>query len=191
MKIILSFLAIVMVVGFSNKVIAQVTNTSDTENTAVYAKLIRVMTIEEDASLSFGTIVLTDAAVATVKIATDGTQTIASGAAAISASDMQPETAAAYHVTGTASEAYVVTFSSMTNVLATTTAANGSGTATQMSVTDITVKFNTGSDQTSGYTSSLSEAGTDNFTVGGLLNINEAQIAGIYNGTFDVTVDYN
>ncbi|MFZ4581803.1 MAG: DUF4402 domain-containing protein [Paludibacter sp.] len=42
-----------------------------------------------------------------------------------------------------------------------------------------------------GLTGTLSSFGVDNFTVGGQLNVNAAQVDGIYNGTFSVTAAYN
>ena len=42
-----------------------------------------------------------------------------------------------------------------------------------------------------GLTGALSSAGNDNFTVGGTLNVLPDQTAGLYTGTFNVTVVYN
>jgi hypothetical protein len=58
-----------------------------------------------------------------------------------------------------------------------------------MTIDALTARFNgAGADA---ITSTLSAAGTDSFTVGGTLTVDPAQVAGIYAGHFNVSVDYN
>ena len=183
-KSILIFLAIVMVVGFSNKVMAQVSNTKATETTAAGAVLITAMGLVETAPMHFGSNVLTDALGGTVVLPSNSTtRTYTGGVAASAATPVA--TNAAYTVTGTGLETYAVTLPATTTVTHTTVA---SGVYT-MDITLMTARFNgAGSDA---ITSALAADGTDSFTLGGTLTVQANQVGGIYAGTFDVTIDYN
>ena len=58
-----------------------------------------------------------------------------------------------------------------------------------MTISGLLARFNgAGADA---IVSTLSATGTDNFTLGGTLTVAAAQVAGIYAGAFNVTVDYN
>jgi hypothetical protein len=58
-----------------------------------------------------------------------------------------------------------------------------------MTISGLVARFNgAGADA---IVSTLSASGTDNFTLGGTLTVLANQVAGVYAGTFDVTVDYN
>ncbi len=180
-KIIFSLLALVMVVGFSNKVAAQ---TSDTEPTNAGAVLITAMTLTETAPLHFGSNVLTDALGGTVVLPSNSTTRQYTGGVATSAAT-PVATNAAYNVTGTGLETYSVTLPATTTVTHTTVA---TGVYT-MDITLMKARFNgAGADATA---STLAANGTDSFTLGGTLTVKANQVGGIYSGTFDVTVDYN
>jgi len=87
---------------------------------------------------------------------------------------------AAYNVTGAVSTAYAVNLPASFDVI------NGSE-----SMTVDALKVKTTSSGVDGLTGTLSATGTDNFTLGGTLNVKAAQIAKLYTGSFDVTVAYN
>lgn len=163
------FAAIVMVAGFSTSLMAQ------TENTAVGAKILTAMTITESAPMHFGTMTVPTAAT-TVVLATDGTVTVGSGTTTLLA-QAPISTAAAYDITGDVSATYAITID------ASTTITNGTP-AEDMTVDNFVCSY-------AGLTSTLDAGGADNFTVGATLNLVDAQPAGTYAGTFDVTVAYN
>jgi hypothetical protein len=87
---------------------------------------------------------------------------------------------AAYNVSGAVNTTYGITLPSTITVT--------SGGA-NMTINSLLAR--TASAGTNGLTGTLSTSGTDNFTVGGTLNVAAGQATGIYTGTFDVTVAYN
>lgn len=182
-KLVLKFLAITMIVGFSANLVAQ---TSATENTAAGAVLITAMTITETAPMHFGSNVLISAAGGTVVLPSNSTTRTYGGAGGVATSAATPvATNAAYTVTGTALETYALTLPATTTVTHTTVS---TGVYT-MDITLMTARFNgAGSDA---ITSTLDVNGDDSFTLGGTLTVQANQVDGIYSGTFDVTVDYN
>jgi hypothetical protein len=180
-KLIILSTAVLLIAGFSTKVMAQ-SNTSATENTSAGAQLIVPMTISEDAPLHFGTIVLKTAAGGTVVLPSNSTTRLFTGGCEASAVNPQPSNAA-YHVTGTMNETYALTLP--TDITVTETI----GGIAQMHITNWKARFlGAASDAV---TSTLASDGTDSFTVGATLNVAAGQIGGIYVGSFDVTVDYN
>lgn len=181
-KSLILFAAIVMIAGLTTKVMAQ--STSKTENTNAGAVLIVAMGLTETAPLHFGSMVLTNALGGTCVLAsTLATRSFAGGVATSAANPVA--TNAAYNVTGTGLETYALTLPATTTVTHTSVAA---GVYT-MDITDMKARFNgAGADA---ITSALTSGGTDSFTVGGTLTIAAAQVAGIYAGTFNVSVDYN
>jgi heptaprenylglyceryl phosphate synthase len=58
-----------------------------------------------------------------------------------------------------------------------------------MGITEMKARFN--GEDADATTSTLAANGTDSFTLGGTLNVQENQIGGQYSGTFQVSVDYN
>jgi hypothetical protein len=174
------FAAIMIVVGVTNRGWGQTSAT--VTGTTAGAQLIVPMTIAQDAVLHFGTINLLVGAAGTVLLPSSSTTRTPNGGVALST--VSPTaTNAAYHVTGTMHETYSLTLPASITVTETT-----ANTAV-MTINNIKARFNgAGADAT---TSTLSATGTDNFTVGGTLNITAGQMAGIYAGTFDVSVDYN
>jgi hypothetical protein len=168
-KLILIFAAIVMVAGFSANVMAQ------TETNTVGAKILTAMTIQETAPMHFGTMTV-PTTLATVVLATDGSVSVGSGTITLLA-QAPTSTAAAYDITGDFNATYAITID------ASTTITNGTP-AEDMTVDNFVCSY-------AGLTSTLSAGGLDAFTVGATLNLANAQPAGTYAGTFDVTVAYN
>ncbi|MFN8240599.1 MAG: DUF4402 domain-containing protein [Bacteroidales bacterium] len=180
-KVLVLFVAVIMMAGFSSKVNAQ-TNTSASESTTVGAQLIVPMSISEDAPMHFGTIVLRSSAAGTVVLPSNSTTRSFTGSCEASTVNPQP-TNAAYHVTGTMNETYALTLPTTITVTETV-----GGVAT-MNITNWTARFLGAA--ADALTSTLSANGTDSFTVGATLNVNASQIGGIYAGSFEVSVDYN
>jgi hypothetical protein len=179
-KTILIFAVIVMITGLTSNLIAQTSAT--VAATAAGAKLIAPMTLTQTSPLHFGTINVLLAAGGTVALSTANVRTPSAG---VALSAVAPtSTNAAYNVTGTISSTYAVTLPATITVLHSITPAN------TMTISLLKIKFNGGS-ETTVLTSTLSGAGTDSFIVGGTLTVGAAQLAGIYAGTFAVTVDYN
>lgn len=163
------FATIIMVTGLSVGAMAQ------TENTAVGAKILTAMTITETAPMHFGTMTVPTGAT-TVVLATDGTVTVGSGTTTLLA-QAPISTAAAYDITGDVSATYAITIDASSIIT------NGTP-AEDMTVNTFVCSY-------AGLTSTLDAGGADNFTVGATLNLVDAQPAGTYAGTFDVTVAYN
>ena len=179
-KTLIIFSAIVMMVGFGTTVMAQTSAT--VSNTAAGAKLIVPMTLTQDAPLHFGTInVLVGAGGTCVLPSNSTTRTFSAGLAASTVAPVA--TNAAYHVTGTMNVTYALTLP------ATITVTETVGATATMTISTLKARFNgAGADAV---VSTLSATGTDSFTVGGTLTVESSQVAGIYAGTFPVSVDYN
>ena len=173
--------AIIMMVGFTSRVMAQTSST--VTGTAAGAKLIVPMMLSEVSPLHFGTInVLVGAGGTCILPSNSTTRSFTGGVAASAVAPLA--TNAAYTVTGTMNATYALTLP------ATITVTETVGAAATMTIGALKARFvgNPGADAV---VSTLSGTGTDSFTVGGTLTILAAQVAGIYAGTFDVSVDYN
>jgi len=168
-KITITMLAIAMIAFFANDAMAQ------TETTDAGAKILAAMTITESADMHFGTMTV-PSTIAEVDLAVGGSVTIASGTLTLLA-QAPTSHAAAYDITGDANATYAITLPT-----------NGSVTitegATPMPVIDFVCSYGA-------LTSTLDGSGDDNFTVGATLQLANAQPAGVYTGTFDVSVAYN
>lgn len=179
-KSLILFAAIVMMAGFTTKVMAQTGAT--VTGTAAGAKLIVPMTLIQDSPLHFGTINIQTGVAGTCVLPSNSTTRSFTGG--VIASTVAPvATNAAYLVTGTMNATYALTLPTTITVTETT------GTLATMTIGTLKARFNgAGADAV---VSTLSTTGTDSFTVGGTLTIAAAQDAGIYAGSFDVSVDYN
>lgn len=183
MKKTILFAAIVLMAGFSTTAMAQTSATVTA--TAAGAKLIVPMTLTQTSPLHFGTITLPDGTGGTVLLSTANARTF-TGAGVIASAVAPLQTNAAYNVTGTQNVTYALTLPTAITVTETV------GSTATMIINALTVKFGTNAEKTAvAATSVLSAEGTDNFIVGGTLTVASAQVAGIYAGTFPVTVDYN
>jgi hypothetical protein len=179
-KLRLLFSAIILIACFSGSVMAQTSAT--VAATSAGAKLIVPMTLTETAPLHFGTINVLTGAGGTCLLPSNSTVRVFS--AGLAASAVAPvATNAAYNVTGTMNATYALTLP------ATITVRETVGAVATMTISSLTARFNgAGADAV---TSTMSATGTDSFTVGGTLTVAPAQVAGIYAGSFAVSVDYN
>ncbi|PQJ76271.1 DUF4402 domain-containing protein [Polaribacter glomeratus] len=166
-KTIISFFTICMIVGISNNLNAQ--NTA-TESADASATIITPITITNTADLNFGDII-------------DGTGTVTLSPAGVRTTDYQAfsgtqagtVTAASFGITGQGDYTYSITLPTSDVTLTET------GSATMIVNAFVSDPSGTGT---------LS-SGAGIVSVGATLNVVSGQTAGVYTGTFDVTVAYN
>jgi hypothetical protein len=178
-KKLLAFLAVFMMISFTSKGVAQTIAT--VTGTDAGAKLVVPMTLSQTSPMHFGTINLLTGAAGTVLLPSDS-NTRVFGGGVIGMAVAPLATNAAYDVTGTKNVTYALTLPNTITVTETL------GTAT-MTISLLKARFDGAG--TDAVTSTLSSTGTDSFTLGGTLTVGASQVAGIYAGTFDVSVDYN
>ena len=169
------FAAIVMMVVFTTSLKAQ----TNTENTTAGAKIVSALTILETQALHFGTMAIPTSA-STVLLTPANVRSVASGTISLLA-QAPVATNAAYTVAGMPDATYAIALPNNTAVTIT------SG-ANHMHVTDFVANTTSTNSSTSGL---LSGGGADGIAVGATLNLDNVQPAGVYSGTFDITVNYN
>lgn len=148
---------------------------AQTENTDAFANIVTPITIAETRSLHFGTMSVSSSA-GTCILAPAGTRTKTGG---VTLTNFTPTTtSAAYTVTGSANLAYTIALPASS-----VTVTRGGGSQT-MTITAFT-------SSKAGNAATLSGTGTDSFTVGATLNVAGSQVAGLYQGNFNITVAYN
>lgn len=167
-KIILSFLAIVMVVSFSNEVMAQ--NTAIDASPA-FATIIAPITITNTVDLNFGDVINGTGyvTISTVSVRSSDYQ-------AFSGTQVGTVSAASFDITGEAGYTYAITLPS-TDV-----------TLTETGTDDMIVNAFVSDPATTG---TLDVNGEGIVLVGATLNVVTGQAPGEYTGSFDVTVAYN
>jgi hypothetical protein len=172
-KLIVLFSVIVLMAGFSFRLLAQAT-----ENTAAAANIVTPIAISETTSLHFGTMAVLAGTGGTCVLSTQGVRTQTGG---VNLSVQTPTaTNAAFSVSGAVSTTYAITLPATIIVSYLTN-----------NMTIGTLLARTASAGADGLTGTLNGSGADTFTVGGTLTVTAGQIAGLYTGTFDVTVAYN
>lgn len=170
------FAVIIMVAGFSAEMSAQAT-----ENTTAAAQIVTPIAISETSPLHFGTMAVLAGTGGTCVLSTQGARTQTGG---VNLSVQNPSASnAAYNVSGALNTAYSITLPASITV---TESVSGSAT---MTIDHLLARpASAGADALSG---TLSNSGTDSFSVGGTLNVSAGQSTGLYTGSFDVTVAYN
>jgi len=175
---LLTLAAILLITGITTNVMAQATVTG----TSAGASIIAPITLVQSGVLNFGSM--------SVLVGTGGTcvlpsnSTVRTQTGGVNLSAITPvATNAAYNVTGNKNTTYAVELP--TDIVVTET----SGGVQVMHITLLKARFNGAA--ADAITSTLSDLGTDNFTVGGTLTVAAGQLAGTYSGTFNVTVAYN
>lgn len=162
------FAAIVMMAGFSTTMVAQ------SETTGVGALIVTALQLTESSAMHFGTMTV-PTTLATVILDVNGdrtnTGTVGLLSAPIAAS------AAAYDVTGDASETYFITHD------ASTTITNGTALY-DMTVDEFVCSYAT-------WEGTLDGSGDSSFSIGATLNLADDQPVGTYSGTFDISIAYN
>jgi Mat/Ecp fimbriae major subunit len=172
--------AIIMMAGFTGKVMAQVTLTGNTAG----ATLVEVLTIANTVPLNFGVIGITAGTAGTVTMNTAGLRTPDAGTTTIIATGT-PSTVAQFDLTGTGNAVYTI------NLPLTIAVATGAGLGDlTMDIDNLMVNVDGAGEATAvGATGTLT-LGASTFLLGGTLNISATQQIGVYAGTYDVTVDY-
>jgi Domain of unknown function (DUF4402) len=163
--------AIVAISGFF------ATTKAQTVTTFVGAKIVEAITLTETSPMHFGTMTVpTTPATVTIN-ATLGT-TSSTGTITLLGTQAPFASTAAYTVSGSAGATYAITLPAATII--------GSGIPADNMVVDNFIS-------SVGLTSTINFAtpSTDFFNVGATLNLAANQPAGLYNGTFDVSVAYN
>lgn len=140
------------------------------------ATIIIPITIESTQDLSFGNIIAS-AAGGTVTVAATSSTSASSISGVSFPTDEGAITAAIFTVSGYANSAYTISLPADNAVSLT-----GPAGSTAMKITDFI--------HDAGLSPVLS-SGSDEFYVGGTLNVNADQAAGDYSGEFEVTVHYN
>jgi len=175
-KSIMMFVAIVMMTGFTTKVMAQSTVTGTTAG----AVIITPIALTEVTPLHFGVMSVLVGTPGTCVLSTQGVRSATGG---VNLSAQTPvATNASYTVAGQANTTYAITLPATITV---------TKAVTLETMTIGTLLARTTSAGADGLTGTLSVGGADGFTVGGTLTVVAAQVAGVYAGAFDVTVAYN
>lgn len=173
-KSLVIFAAILMMAGFTSRVMAQAV--TDTKSNNANAQILAGIALTVVTPLEFGGII-PGATLGTVVIDNADVRTMTGGVTLVT-TPITP-TSGAYTVSGGINTSYTITVP--------TASFNITKGSDNMAVTDITCSKGA----VAGVASSVfSATGTDSFTVGGTLNVTAAQPLGIYTGTFDVTVAY-
>ncbi|MEQ8410395.1 MAG: DUF4402 domain-containing protein [Erythrobacter sp.] len=166
-------IALFAAMGMSNAAFAQ-----DTASATATAEVLDALTLDRTSGLDFGTMVVDGAG--TVSLAADGTldcsasDIVCSGTSAV----------AAFDVTGTANKA--VTINLPTGEIDLTHPDLTAATADEHTIElDAFVSSEAGDEIT------LDGSGDGSFTVGGSIEFDGSEAAGIYTGSFDVSVEYS
>jgi hypothetical protein len=180
-KIFIMLFSVIFMTGITTTLKAQ---TSTTINTPVGVVFTVPAALTQTSQLHFGTINLVIIAAGTCILSTAGVRTFTGG---LNGSASVPiATNAAYTVTGKIGATYAVTLPSSPVILK---MGNSSATTDNVSVTAFTSRFLGATSDA--LTSKLSITGTDSFVVGATLTTMASQNAGVYAGTFNISIDYN
>jgi hypothetical protein len=181
-KFLMLFAAIMVVVGITNRGLAQdkVTLSGNTAG----AELVVALTIANTTSLHFGVIAI-PATAGAVTMNTAGSRT-PTGTGVSTVASGTARRVAKFDLTGTVGDTYSFTLPSSITVSTGTGGANK-----EMTIDNFVVKVDGASEVAYGSigTCTLS-GGASTILVGGKLNINAAQTLGEYSGTYIVIVDY-
>lgn len=185
MKNLFTFLFVLLTIGFTGNSKAQ---TLSTVTASAGATIIVPMTLTEQNSLNFGTTNKQSGVAGSVVLSTsDASRDFSGGVSGSLIGD--PASNAIFNITGAYDSSYAITLPSSITVMETGSMA--------MTINELKIRFSGGSADiaiTEGNNSInkvLNGNGNDSFSLGGKLNIESEQVAGIYSGTYSVTVDYN
>jgi hypothetical protein len=177
-KSLIIFAAIVMMAGFTSRVMAQVTLTGNTAG----ATLVKVLTITNTTPLNFGVIGITSGTAGTVAMNTAGVRT-PTNATIINTGTQK--TVAKFDLTGTTDAVYTIGLPTTIDI---TTGIGTGNYATTIGTLVVNVDA-AGEATAVGATGTLA-LGASSFLMSGTLAIKAAQELGVYAGTYNVTVDY-
>lgn len=185
MKNLFTLIIVTVTIGFTGNSKAQ---TLSTVSASAGATIIVPMTLTEQNSLNFGsTNKKIGIAGSVVLSTTDASRDFNGGVSGSSVGD--PASNAVFNVTGAHDSSYAITLPSSIIVREPGSMA--------MTINELKIRFsgaaqdiaiNEGSNSVS---KMLNANGNDSFRLGGKLNIGSEQLAGMYSGTYSITVDYN
>jgi len=183
MNIKASFLlTILTIIGHINSVSAQLTAT---QNISASAQIIEAITLSQTNALNFGANILKSTEGGTVVLNSNSNTRNYTGGLASGGPENQDATNATFEVSGSSLATYTVTLPAAITLTHTSTE-TGINT---MEITAMKARFNDAA--TDSVTSNISSEGTDSFSLGATLNVQENQILGQYSGQYEVSVDYN
>jgi CheY-like chemotaxis protein len=170
-------LTVVLLAGFTTQVMAQAT-----VNSTAGVKILTPLSISETYPMHFGTVGVSEEAGGTVVISTAGVRLATGG---VTLSGMAPlYTLATFTVTGEPLYTYAITLPETIEI------SNTENSAT-MTIGALLAKSASGTESNTATGTLHAGDGTESFTVGGTMSVPAGQLAGVYSGTFDVTVAYN
>ena len=149
------------------------------------ATIVEALTLSETTSMNFGTTSQTNHEGGTIILETNSNKRTYTGGLASSGTTNQEATNATFEVSGLSHATYTLILPAAITIEHTSI---DTGINT-MEITAIKARFN-GADADA-ITSSIASNGTDSFTLGATLNVQENQVFGLYSGTYSVSVDYN
>ena len=156
-----------------------------TLNTLASATIVEVITLSETTSMNFGTTLQTNHEGGTIILETNSNKRTYTGGLASGGTTNQEATNATFEVSGLSHANYTLILPAAITIEHTSI---DTGINT-MEITAIKARFN-GADADA-TTNSIASNGTDSFTLGATLNVQENQVFGLYSGTYSVSVDYN
>ena len=183
-KLSMILVAIVMMAGFSMKVVADDNSKSTLAACNAGAKIIVPMALVNTVPLYFGTINILSGAGTCILNSHTAARDFADGL--VASAVLPAATNAIFTVAGTKNETYAITLPGDGDGIHVTEAITPTQT---MSITGF--KAYVTSKTAEAVTGTLNGTGHDGFTVGATLNVLATNIGGIYSGTYPVTVDYN
>jgi len=154
---------------------------ADTATADATAEVLDALVLNNDAALDFGTMVVSGGGVVT--LAADGTLSCADPDIVCSGTT----SVAAFSVEGTASKA--VTINLPTGSVELRHPSYTAATATEHAI--ILDTFTSSENGATGPEVTLDTDGDATFDVGGTITLDGSEVAGIYDGTFDVSVEYS
>jgi len=171
-KLFMLFAVIALIAGLSTSVIAQT-------NSNAGAKIVQALVLTNSWPLHFGTMTIPTTA-ATVLVDAAGNRTLGSGTITLLPQAPTAQSSM-FHVVGSIAATYAITLPADATVTITS--------GTDIMHIDGFVAKSASTSSTVGGT--LDASGFDDFTVGATLKLIINQPAGVYAGTFPVTVTYN
>lgn len=185
MKNLLTLIMVTVTIGFTGNSKAQ---SLANVNASAGARIIVPMTLTELNSLNFGTTNKQSGVAGSVVLSTaDASRDFNGGVSGSLIGDAASN--AVFNVTGSYDSSYSITLPTSITVVEPGSMA--------MTINELKIRFsgaaadiaiNEGNNSIS---KTLNGSGNDSFRLGGKLNIASGQTAGLYSGTYSVTVDYN
>ncbi|KPP90640.1 DUF4402 domain-containing protein [Erythrobacter sp. HL-111] len=166
--------ALFAAMGMSTAAFAQ----DDTATATATAEVLDALTLDNTNGLDFGTMVVDGGG--TVTLGADGVLDCSAGDIVCSGTSA----VAAFDVTGTANKAVTIN-------LPTDSIDLNHPDFSGSSVGEHTIELDAFTSSASGNEITLDGSGEGDFTVGGTITFDGSEVAGIYSGSFDVSVEYS